>query len=441
MKEAATTPISDAAALKRCVGLPGVVALGLGTAVGVSIFSVLTPAVSLAGPAVLLALPITMLPMVIFAFVYAFMGSADPVSGASFEWPRRYVHSLLAFMLSWTRITGTASALVVLTFVLVSYWQMLVPLPTQLGMLAVFISTFLLNRAGIRFVASGQNLMVGLLLVTFLGLIVLSLPRLSAIHFQPFAPHGVAGMLAAIPLMISLFLGIETATEVGGEIERPQRNIPLGMAIAVILVAGLYGLVSLAAIGVLGAGAIAATNAPLLVLSESLLGQTGKLAIVGIATLAIGSSINAIFLIFTRYLQAMAQADMLPRALERVHAASGSPRNAQWLVLAICMFGVLLPNDLTFLFIAVSIPSLLQYGAICYAATVVVRRHPWLHQQAGFRPPPSLLLGTAWLGIFVMVLILWLGLSADWRPYVLLLGWAGLGLAYHLLRRRPSLQG
>lgn len=422
--------------LKQSVGLWGVVSLGFGTAVGVSIFSVLSPAVALAGPSVLWVLPITMVPMLIFALVYAFMGSADPVSGASFEWPRRYVHPFLAFLLSWTRITGTASALLVLTYVLVSYWQMVLDVPAKGSMFLVFLAVFLVNRAGIRFVARGQGGMVALLLLTFFVLIALSIPRIEPSAFVPWLPNGWSGFWAAVPLMVTLFLGIETATEVGGEIKKPKVTIPLGMALAIGLTVVLYGLVAVSAVGVLGGPSVSATNAPLLVLAERLLGPWGQAGIVMTATLSIGTSINAIFLVFTRYLLAMAKAGMLPAPLAYIDEKSGSPIHTQWLVLGICTLGLLLPNDLAFLFIAVSIPSLLQYGVICYAATVLARVYPDRYHSASFRLPKPILFVLSGLGIVLMGVILVLGFGTDARPYGLLLIWALIGAGYYWRRRR-----
>ena len=57
-----TPPAADG--LKRNVGLFGVVSLGLGTAVGVSIFSILAPAAAVAGPAMLVSMLIAIIPMI-----------------------------------------------------------------------------------------------------------------------------------------------------------------------------------------------------------------------------------------------------------------------------------------------------------------------------------------------------------------------------------------
>ena len=80
--------------LRRGVGLVGVVTFGAGTAIGVSIFTVLQPAAQVAGAGMLVAIALAAVPMVLFAAAYAYLGSALPVAGASYEWPRRFLGPL-----------------------------------------------------------------------------------------------------------------------------------------------------------------------------------------------------------------------------------------------------------------------------------------------------------------------------------------------------------
>ncbi|MFD2137506.1 hypothetical protein ACFSLT_24200 [Novosphingobium resinovorum] len=80
--------MSDEQKLAKGIDLWGVVALGLGTAVGVSIFSAIAPATAIAGPAMLLSVLVAALPMYLIAVSYAFLGSALPVSGPPSRGPR-----------------------------------------------------------------------------------------------------------------------------------------------------------------------------------------------------------------------------------------------------------------------------------------------------------------------------------------------------------------
>src|SRR5262245_60269689 len=120
--------------LKGGVSLAGVVSLGLGTAVGVAIFSIIAPASGLAGAGMLFAVGLAAVPMFIIAVAYAFMGSALPISGASYEWPRRFIHPTIGFLIAWLRIAGSIGALVVLAFVLVQYLSNAIALPVKATM-------------------------------------------------------------------------------------------------------------------------------------------------------------------------------------------------------------------------------------------------------------------------------------------------------------------
>lgn len=422
--------------LKRNVGLMGVVSLGLGTAVGVSIFSILSPAAAVAGPAMLVSMVIAVVPMIVFALIYSFMGAAAPATGASFEWPRRFVHPFAGFIISWMRIAGSTAALIVLTMVLVSYMSSVIALPSKLVMLGIFAAVFLINLAGVSFVARSQAIMLVILLATCAVFVFGGAGDVKPANFQPFMSEGVMGVLAAVPLLISLFLGIESATEVGGEVRNPRRNIPLGIGLSVALTAAIYFGVAVVALGILGGSALGASSAPLLDAAVVSLGESGRLLILVCAFVAIGSSINATFVIMTRFLYAMARAGMLPAFLGKTHETRGVPQNAVFLAFGLCCLGLFMPQNLVFLFLAVNIPTILKYAATCLAAIGLCRREPELRAAASFSLPASMVYALAGAGIVLGILIILLGISADWRPYVLLGGWAALGIVYYVLNQR-----
>jgi APA family basic amino acid/polyamine antiporter len=96
----------------------------------------------------------------------------------------------------------------------------------------------------------------------------------------------------------------------------------------------------------------------------------------------------------------------------------------------------MMPSNLIFLFLAVNIPTLMKYAATSFAATRVVNRHPDIYQNASFRFSPKAMLAWAWAGIVCAVVVIALGWNADWRPYLLLLGWGTLGLLYYFFVAR-----
>ena len=435
----ATIDQSSPGSLKQGVSLWGIVSLGSGTAIGVAIFSILAPGANLAGPGMLLSMLIAIVPMVLFAITYAFMGSAAPVSGASYEWSRRFIHPFVGFIIGWLRIAGSTSAVVLYAMVLVQYWSMVVDLPAKPAMVGILAVFWIMNTLGVSIVARGQNLMVFVLLATCLVLVASAFPRGEAANFTPLLPHGWSGVFAAVALMVSLFLGIEAATEVGEEIKDARRAIPLGIGLSILLTAAFYFSVAISAISVLGGDTLAHSEAPLLDMAKVTLGDFGQPVILVSATVAIGTSLNAIMLIFSRSLFAMGRTAVLPAALARVHPRWGTPYVATTVVFVLCALGVLMPLNLVFLFLAVTIPTLLKYGATSFAATRVVRHHPGLYEAASFKLTPRLMQAWAWLGVLCALVVIALGFQADWRPYAVLAVWFVLGVAWYMLRQRKPL--
>ncbi len=430
--------MSDAK-LARGIDLWGVVALGLGTAVGVSIFSAIAPVAKMAGPAMLFSALLAALPMYLIAISYAFLGSACPVSGASFVWPARFLHPAWGFYIGWARIVANVGAIVVLALVLVKYASMLVPLPTKPTMLTVLLLALLANLFGIGIAARVQKILLAGMLALFTVFIVWGgTTAVDVARLQPLFPHGLHGMVAATPLLMGLFFGIEAATEAGAEVEDSRRTIPLGIALSIGSATLLYLAVGFVALGVLGGDALGASDAPILDAARRFMGPAATPVVVLAAVLSIGKSLNALFAMFSRSLYAMGLAGSLPAVLGKVHPRWQTPHVALIAVFLLGCIGLLLPMELTFLFLAVNIPNLLKYGSICLVAARVTEHHPDLYEAAAFKLSKSRMRALGYTGAFCALALIFVGLEADWRPYALLLGWMVIGVVYRTSQSRLS---
>ncbi|MBZ6377586.1 amino acid permease [Pacificimonas aurantium] len=423
--------------MAKGITLWGVVSLGLGTAVGVSIFSAVAPATALAGPGMLLSVLVAAFPMYLIAVSYAFLGSALPVSGASFVWPARFLHPALGFFIAWMRIVANMGAMVVLALVLVRYLSMVVPLPTRPTMFVLLLLALLANLFGVGIAARVQGLMMVFLLLLFGAFISWGgAAAFDPARLDPLLPGGFGGVVAAAPLLMGLFFGIEAATEAGAEVVDGRRTIPVGIAVAIGSASLLYLAVSAVALGILGPARLAASDAPILEAAQAFMGPVAVPLIVCAAVIAIGTSLNAIFTLFSRSLLAMAEADMLPVALARVHPRWKTPYLALLTVFAIGCVGLFLPMELTFLFLAVNIPNLVKYGSICLSAARVAQSHPEIAARASFRPSPRYIRMFGWAGALCAAGLVLAGWEADWRPYLLLLVWSAVGAVWYLWRRQ-----
>lgn len=419
--------------LKRQVGLAGVVMFGAGTAIGVSIFSVLAPAAKAAGSGLLIAVLIAALPMILFATIYSFLSSALPKSGASYEWPRRFIHPAAGFLIAWLRVLSNVGVIVVLAMVLVSYLQSVIALPLKPAMAAIVTAVFVLNFIGVSVAAKAQTAMMLVLLAALALFVAYGAPLASTATIGPLTATGWTAIATAVPLMISLFLGIESAAEIGEEVRDAQRTIPRGIALAILLTAVVYVAVSATALGLIGPQKLAASAAPLLDAAKASMGSWAAPVILTAAVVSILKTLNATALVFSRAIFAMGRAGALPSALGDIHPRFGTPYKALLVAYIAAMLGLFLPQSLTFLLLAVNIPTMLKYMSSSLSAVRIAQHHPDIYERAVFRPSRSAVIALGIAGITAGTLILIAGLGADWRPYALIGGWAMLGLLYWLI--------
>lgn len=423
------------ATLKRGVGLVGVLTFGAGTAIGVSIFSVLQPAAQVAGSGLLIAIAIAAIPMALFALVYSWLASALPVSGASYEWPRRFVGPFAGFTVAWLRILGSVGAMTVLARVLTNYLSMAIALPADAVMAAAITAVFALNYLGVSVAARAQTLLMLLLMAVLAVFVATGAPLVaSAVLGNPLTAPPLA-VLGAVPLLISLFLGIESAVEIGEEVRDPKRTIPLGILLAIIVTATVYGAVAATALGLIGPAALAVSKAPLLDAARVPLGRWAMPLIVGAATVSILKTMNSTALIFSRSLLAMGRVGILPAALAKIHPRFGTPSVAVAACYALSMSGLLLPPSLIFLLLAVNIPTMVKYLA-CSLCAVRASRMPEVVGQAELRFNPALVRAAGIAAALLSIGIIGSGLGADVRPYALILGWFAIGALYYAIRVR-----
>jgi len=427
-------------ALKQGVTLIDLVMLGAGTAIGAAVFTVLGPAAQVGGDGLLIALVLAAVPMAVFGLIYAYMASALPRTAASFEWQRAFTHPLIAFAVVWMRILANVVLMIVLAKVLVNYLGMVLPLPPKPVMLGFYIVIFALNYLGVAVAARMQTALMLLLIAVFAVFVISGLPHARPGLVVDAFKGGWAPIVLVLPLMIQLFMGIETSTEVGEEVKDARRIVPLGIAFALLLTVALYGAIAFTALSVEGAPALAHSKAPLLAAATVSLGGWAKPLIVTAAVLALTKSMNAVFLVFSRFLYAMGNAGVLPGTLAHIHPRFGTPDHATMLAFALTLAGLLLPDSLLFLLLAINIPTMMKYFGTSLAALNVATRHPEIHAQARLGLGKGVVVGLSLLGMAAAAIIVAVGFSTDWRPYALLGAWLAIGLGYLAIsaRRRPA---
>ncbi len=271
--------------------------LGTGSALGMSIFAVLTPAAKIAGSGILISIGVAAIPMAVFAIAYAFLVSAAPRSGASFQWPFEFIHPFAGYTIAWTRIAGQICQMTTQAVVLIHYLSAMINVPLKAGMFGLFSAIFAINYFGTGVAVRAQTLFTLCLIAVLAIYIVTGLPQVQTHRIMPLAGNGFWPILLVVPLMITLYMGIEASTEIGEEVHDAERNVPIAMAVSLLLIASVYFAVTFVTLGLIGPAKLGQSPAPLVDAARRAVGGLATPLVLAAATISLLKSLNASFLI------------------------------------------------------------------------------------------------------------------------------------------------
>lgn len=273
------------------------------------------------------------------ALTYAELASRLPRSGGEYNFLSQLYHPSIGFVSGWVSLTvgfAAPTALAAMTFAayLDSSVSHLFPINRLAAALAlVAVVTFVHGRSH---KASGglQNwftVLKVLLIIGFVSLIVLSVDVPQPVSLLP--SEGDGTLLLSSAFAVSLiyvnyaYTGWNSATYITGEIDNPQRSIPLvligGTAIVILLylalnAAFLYAVPMAELEGRLEIGVVVA---------QATFGSTGALVMGGVLSLLLISTVSAMLMAGPRVLQVMGEDFRLFRLLA-MRNKSGVPRAA-----------------------------------------------------------------------------------------------------------------
>jgi APA family basic amino acid/polyamine antiporter len=354
--------------LRRDLGLPDAVAVGLGAIVGAGLFVVTGAAARVAGPAFLVGLVLAGAAAACNALSSAQLAARYPQSGGAYEFGCVVLHPWAGFAAGFLFLASKLSAGGAVALGFAGYFAALVPgLPPRVVAVAAVAVLTAVNLLGVR---KAGRLNTGIVAVTVLSLLVFvacALPRFDPARLTPFAPAGCRGVLESAALLFFAYTGYARLATLGEEVTDPRRTIPRAIVLSLALAAGLYVVVSLAAVGLIGAGAMANSPSPILAAAEALPSRwVGPVTAVGAASAMLGVLLSQLLGV-SRMAFAMARRGDLPPALAHVHPRTGVPDRG--VVLAGCAAAALAWwGALQTITAAASFTILLYYGITNLAA-------------------------------------------------------------------------
>jgi amino acid transporter len=362
------------AGLVRAVGPWSLAASIVNMVVGASIFVIPAALASNVGAYAPLAIIACAIAVGSVAICFAEGGSRMPSSGGAYAYIEDAFGPLVAYCagtLLWVSDALACGGVVVaLADVIVGVSPPRVaPVLHAAIVVAAIGGVTAVNLGG---VARGTRLVNATTLLKLFPLLALVMLGSLSIHARNFVgqPNG-SGFGRATILALFAFMGMETSLCASGEVERPERNIPRALALAIAAVTLLYVAIQLVAQGVLGA-ALATSTAPLADAAGRIHPALRVLLLAGAAMSMFGYVCTDI-LGSPRILFAFARDGLLPRILGRIHGRTHVPY-----VAIVCYAGLALVLALTGTFAELAVLSALTTAAFdiagCAAAYRLARR-------------------------------------------------------------------
>ncbi|WP_406184257.1 APC family permease [Streptomyces sp. NBC_01006] len=323
--------------LKRTLGVFDAVVVGLGAMVGAGIFAALAPAAGAAGPAggaLLAALAVAALIAYCNAHSSARLAARYPASGGTYVYGRERLGPFWGYLAGWGFVIGKTASCAAMALTVGAYvW----PGQQHAVAVAAVVALTAASYGGVQKSARIARVIVAVVLAVLAGVVVVCLTSgaADAGRLGGLGGGGVGGLLQAAGLLFFAFAGYARITTLGEEVRDPERTIPRAVPLALGIALFVYAAVAVAALSVLGAGALAASPAPLAdaVRAAGVPGLTPVVR-VGAALAALGSLL-ALVLGVSRTTLAMARDGHLPRALAAVHPRHQVPHHAELAVGAV----------------------------------------------------------------------------------------------------------
>ena len=443
------------ARLKKNLRLFDVYVISTGAMISSGFFLLPGLAASYTGPSVVLAYILAGLLVVPALVSQAELATAMPRAGGTYYFLDRTLGPLVGTIGgvgTWlTLVLKSGFALIGMSV----YLQLVLDVPIVPTAILATVVFALLNILGTKESTGMLRVLVIALLAILAFFIVHGVADIIASQrtvfparrFTPFMSNGIDGMLSTIGLVFVSYIGLTNVASLAEEIDDPERNIPLGMVLALVTVTTVYAVGVYVMVAVLGVPALSESLTPVadasLMFTPWLPGNVGLWLMIGAAVSAFVAMANAGILAASRYPLAMARDRLFPAVFSAM-GRFGTPVHSIVFTSGILIV-VLLLLDVEGVAKLASALQLLIFGLINVAVIVMRESHiesydpgfrsplyPWM-QLAGLIVPLVLVAEMGWLPVLFSVGVI--AACFGWYTYYASSRIEREGALYHVFAR------
>ena len=438
--------------INKKIGLVGATALTIGNAIAITMF--LLPAHLLeqgAGPSIALAAAATAVPVVFSVLLTLQLGGAIPAAGGGYVYVSRLMGPFWGFIVPWVAIPAIWLGLIFVGQGFAEYVRFFLPMTFDAPVLpavtvpmlsidtliwALLIPFLILNLLGIRLVTQVQFVLVGVIITGMLTFIIPGALTVNPGNYTPMFPEGYGPFAVSIVSLFIAMYGFGLAANIGEEIKNPVKNIPRIIAISTVIGVTLMVGTVVVAVGAVNWTQWSGSEAGIAVVAAEFLPWWGAAFIAIVAVVGALTTINTIYVSFSRLVMRASRDWIFPPAFAKVSDRFDSPNRAILLIGVPPIFIVPFRPSSVVMSVVLSLGLLISIIFLAVAAYRLPKIFPQRYEHSFYKLSPRVLL-IAVIGGITVPSLFWV-LSMIEMPLVgfAFLGWIVLGYPFYRLRLR-----
>ncbi|MCL1944181.1 MAG: amino acid permease [Candidatus Azobacteroides sp.] len=458
-KKDITSSLYPSGDLKRSLSASNLITLGIGAIVGTGIFVITGQAASLyAGPALTFSFLISAFGCVMAGLCYAEFAAMMPVAGSVYSYSYTTTGEMPAWFIGWTLILEYLFACSSVAVGWSGYMTSLldgwnIHLPTSIAQAAFdhvnnrWIWTgSLINFPAVFIIAVISALLIGgikqsalinnVIVVIKVGVILLfigfGLSFIDTGNWHPYIPqntgkfgeYGWSGILRGAGVVFYAYLGFDALSTAAQEARNPQKDMPKGILVSLIICAILYVSVTAVLTGIVNYKELNVPAPIALAIDRTGEGLSWLSPFIKLGAIAGLSSVILVMMMGqSRIYYAISKDGLLPKIFSKVHKKHRVPQNATIFACVVTgLFAGLFP--LHVLSELVSIGTLLAFTIVCISVIILRKTRPDLERP--FKTPLVPLVPLLGAGICFLQMI-----SLPWSTWLRLIVWTATGFVIY----------
>ena len=414
---------AEASGLLRGISRPLLVALIVNAVIGAGILGLPGRAFAVAGTWSLLAWVLCGILIGAVALCFAEVGSRFTQTGGPYLYARVAFGPMIGFIVGWVTWVSRPLTIAVIGNLVVGYASAVWPAAGSGVPRVVVITAFMAVLVTVLIVGIRETVFVSTAFtagkLAVLGVFIFAgLPAMAWERVAFEAPPDPGALASAVLLLVFAFGGFEVGAVVAGEIAHPRRDLPAGMISALGIVAALYILIQLVAIGT--APGLATSDRPLADAATVVLGPIVGSSFALVALMLLLGTMLTTLLLGTRMMYALGEQGQLPAFFARVHPQTRTPIGSIVVTCGLAYLATLFSTFAGALVIATS-TRILTYLVTCLAL-------PALRRRRDVAPPVFELRAGVPIAVACTVLLAFLLFQSSWTELTTLVGVSAAGL-------------